>query len=139
MTARVHVTGPLAPFKFLARLIEENRVTAIPIVDEQGAPIGIVSESDLLLKEPRCELSPADLFHLQKRRHERAKSEGAVAWEVMKSPVVTVSLDASLSQAARLMQERDIGRLVVVDKRGRIAGIVSRSDLLQVDGHGLQS
>ena len=132
MTTRVHVTGPLAPFKFLVRLIEENRVSAIPIVDQLGVPIGIVSESDLLIKERRRELSSDDLFHFQKRRHERAKAAGTVAWEIMTSPVVTVALDASLSQAVRLMQERDVRRLVVVDARGRIAGIVSRSDLLQV-------
>jgi CBS domain-containing protein len=133
MTSRVHVASPLAPFKYLVRMIEENRVSAIPIVDQQGIPIGIVSESDLLLKERRSELqSSEDVFHLQKRRRERAKAEGTVASEVMTSPAVTVASDTSLSQAARLMQERNIRRLVVVDERGRIAGIVSRSDLLQV-------
>ncbi|MDQ6721023.1 MAG: CBS domain-containing protein, partial [Candidatus Dormibacteraeota bacterium] len=70
MTNRVHVTGPLAPFKFLVRLIEENRVSAIPIVDQLGVPIGIVSESDLLIKERRRELSSDDLLHFQKRRRE---------------------------------------------------------------------
>jgi CBS domain-containing protein len=132
MTTRVHVTGPLAPFKVLVRLIEENRVSAIPIVDQLGVPIGIVSESDLLIKERRRELSSDDLLHFQKRRRERAKAAGTVAWEIMTSPVITVAFDASLSQAARLMQERDVRRLVVVDARGRVAGIVSRSDLLQV-------
>jgi CBS domain-containing protein len=133
MTCRVHVANALAPFKHLVRLIEENRVSAIPIVDEQGFPIGIVSESDLLLKERRNELqSSDDLLHLQKRRRERAKSEGTVASEVMTSPPITVASDTSLSEAARLMQEKEVRRLVVVDERGRIAGIVSRSDLLQV-------
>ena len=56
MTSRVHVASPLAPFKLLVRMIEENRVSAIPIVDQQGVPIGIVSETDLLLKERRVEL-----------------------------------------------------------------------------------
>jgi hypothetical protein len=46
MTKRVHVAGPLAPFKQLVRLITENRVSAIRIVDQQG-----VSESNLLLEE----------------------------------------------------------------------------------------
>jgi CBS domain-containing protein len=133
MTRRVHVASPLAPFKFLVRLIEENRVSAIPIVDQQGLPIGIVSEADLLLKERRRELeSSADLLHRQKRHHERAKAEGTVASEVMTSPAITVASGTSLSQAARLMQEKNVRRLVVVDERGRIAGIVSRSDLLQV-------
>jgi CBS domain-containing protein len=50
----------------------------------------------------------------------------------MTSPAITVTLDTSLRQAAHLMQEGNIRRLVVVDERGRVAGIVSRSDLLHV-------
>ncbi|MHB8589436.1 MAG: CBS domain-containing protein [Candidatus Dormibacteraceae bacterium] len=133
MTTHVHVAGPLAPFKLLVRLIEENRVSAIPIVDQKGVPIGIVSESDLLLKERRLELeSSGDLLHVRKRRQDRAKAAGTVASEVMTVPAITVALDVRLGDAARLMQERNVRRLVVVDERGRIAGIVSRSDLLQV-------
>lgn len=133
MTSRVHVATPLTPFKLLVRLIEENRISAVPIVDQQGIPIGIVSETDLLLKQRRPELeSSRDLLRVQKRRHERAKAAGTVASEVMTSPAITVGSDTSLSRAARLMQERNVRRLVVVDERGRIAGIVSRSDLLQV-------
>lgn len=133
MTSRVHVATPLAPFKLLVRLIEENRVSAIPIVDQKGLPVGIVSESDLLLKERRLELeSSRDLLHARKRRHDRVKAAGTVASDVMTSPAITVPSDTSLSEAARLMHERNVRRLVVVDEAGRIAGIVSRSDLLQV-------
>jgi CBS domain-containing protein len=133
MTSRVHVARPQAPFKLLVRLIEENRVSAIPIVDDTGLPVGIVSESDLLLKSRRLELeSSRDLLHRQKLRAERAKAAGTVAADVMTSPAITVTSDTSLSDAARLMHETNVRRLVVVDGRGRIAGIVSRSDLLQV-------
>lgn len=133
MTRRVHVASPLTPFKLLVRLIEENRVSAIPIVDQQGVPVGVVSESDLLLKERRRELdSSRDLVHPIKRRQERAKAEGLVASDLMTSPAITIDSRAGLGQAARRMQERNIRRLVVVDARGTIAGIVSRSDLLQV-------
>lgn len=133
MTKSVHVASPLAPFKLLVRLIEENRISAVPIVDQQGMPVGIVSESDLLLKERRVELeSSHDLLHVQKRRHERAKAAGMVASDLMTSPAMTVAASTSLSEAARFMQEKNVRRLVVVDPRGRIAGIVSRSDLLQV-------
>jgi CBS domain-containing protein len=133
MTSHVHVASPLAPFKLLVRLIEENRVSAIPIVDQQGVPIGIVSETDLLLKERRHELeSSNDLLHLNKRRRERAKAAGTVASEVMTAPPITVVFDTSLGDAARQMHEKNVRRLVVVDERGRIAGIVTRSDLLQV-------
>jgi CBS domain-containing protein len=133
MTARVHIASPVTPFKLLVRLIEENRISAIPVVDQQGIPIGIVSESDLLFKERRTELeSTHDLLHLRKRRRQRAKAEGDIAVHVMTSPPITVRSDASLAVAARLMQEKNVRRLVVVNAHGRIAGIVSRSDLLQV-------
>ena len=133
MTARVHVAGPLTPFKLLVRLIEENRVSAIPIVDVNGFPMGIVSESDLLLKERRHELeSEPDLLHIRRRQKERAKAEGLVASDLMTTPPITVSSTIGLTVAARMMQVRNVRRLIVVDERGRIAGVVSRSDLLQV-------
>jgi len=106
MTKHVHVAGPEAPFKTLVRLIEENRVGAIPIVDQQGVPIGTVSQADLTLK-------------------------GNVASDVMTSPATTVAADALVSEAARLMQNKTVRHLVVVDRRGRIAGIVSRSNMLR--------
>jgi len=133
MTIHVHVASPRAPFKVLVRLIEDNKVSAIPIVDQQGIPVGIVSEADLLLKERRQELeSSEDLLHLRKRRHERVKAEGTVASDVMTSPVITVPAGTPLSEAARIMQTKNVRRLVVVDQRGHVAGIVSRSNLLQV-------
>lgn len=133
MTSRVHVAGPATPFKLLVQLIEDNRISAVPIMDEQGVPVGIVSEGDLLLKERRHELESAQsLLHPHRRREQRAKAEGVVASEIMTAPPITVPCDATLSQAARLMQESNVRRLVVVDERGKIAGIVSRSDLLQV-------
>jgi CBS domain-containing protein len=123
----------MAPFKLLVQLIEDNRISAVPIVDGQGIPVGIVSEGDLLLKERRLELeSGPSLLHPRRRREQRAKAEGVVASEIMTAPPITVRCDATLPQAARLMQESNVRRLVVVDERGKIAGIVSRSDLLQV-------
>lgn len=133
MTAQVHVASPMTPFKLLVRLIEENRISAIPIVDRAGLPVGVVSESDLLLKERRAELeSGTNLVHMRRRRSDRAKAEGLVASDLMSMPPITVTADTTLAQAARTMQERNVRRLIVVDARGRIAGILSRSDLLQV-------
>lgn len=133
MTTRVHVANPRTPFKLLVRLIEENRISAVPIVDMQGVPVGVVSESDLLLKERRGELeSEANLVHVLRQRRDRAKAAGLVAADLMTSPAITVTVGARLGEAARIMQERNVRRLVVVDERGLIVGIATRSDLLQV-------
>jgi CBS-domain-containing membrane protein len=133
MTRHVHVARPLTPFKLLVRLIEENRVSAIPIVDQQGVPIGIVSETDLLIKQMRPPReSIRDLLHVEKRRTAKAKADGTVASDIMSSPVITVASDTALGDAARLMQDKNLRRLVVVDQGDRIAGIVTRSDVLKV-------
>lgn len=133
MTVRVHVASPETPFKFLVQLIEDNRISAVPIVDRHGIPVGIVSEADLLLKEQRHGLeSQRDLVHPLRLRHRREKAAGNVASELMTSPPITVTTGTSLAEAALLMQERKVRRLVVVDDGGRIEGIVSRSDLLHV-------
>jgi len=133
MTSKVHVARPLTPFKRLVQLIEENRISAIPIVDEQCVPVGVVSESDLLMKERRQEFeSEPSLLHPRRHREQMAKATGVVAAEIMSTPPITVRSDTTLPVAARLMQERNVRRLVVVDERGKIAGIASRSDLLQV-------
>jgi CBS domain-containing protein len=133
MTTRVHVASPTTPFKLLVRLIEENRISAIPIVDQQGFPIGVVSESDLLLKELRTQLeSEKSFLHPRRLQTERTKAQGLVASDVMTSPAIALRSSQQLMEAARLMQEHNVRRLVVVDDRGKISGIVSRSDLLQV-------
>ena len=133
MTARVHGASPLTPFKLLVRLIEENRISAVPIVDNRGVPVGVVSESDLLLKERRHELeAEGGPLHAWRNRPERAKAGGVLAQDLMTAPAITVPTQALITDAARVMHERNVRRLVVVDERGRIAGVVSRSDLLQV-------
>ncbi|HEY1420031.1 MAG TPA: CBS domain-containing protein [Candidatus Dormibacteraeota bacterium] len=133
MTVRVHVASPDTPFKQLVHLIEDNRVSAVPIVDEVGIPVGIVSEHDLLLKERRQELEAGrQLLHPMRMRRQRTKAGGLAAADLMTTPVITVASDTTLPRAAHRMQQSNVRRLVVVDEHGQIAGIVSRSDLLQV-------
>jgi CBS domain-containing protein len=123
----------MTPFKLLVRLIEENRISAIPIVDQHGVPVGLVSESDLLFKERVGELElTSDLLHPRRHSKHMAKAEGTVAADLMSSPAITIASTSRLVDAARLLQERNVRRLVVVDERGKIAGILSRSDILQV-------
>jgi len=133
MTAHVHVATPSTPFKVLVRVLEENRISAVPIVDQQGMPVGVVSESDLLLKERLTELTREESpLHLWRRQQQREKAQGVIAAELMTSPAITTGLDTPVGEAARVMQERNVRRLVVVDRRSRIAGIVTRSDLLRI-------
>jgi CBS domain-containing protein len=133
MTRQVHVASPATPFKFLVRLLEENRISGVPVVDTHGMPLGVVSESDLLQKGRRAELeAEGSSLHPWRHRQEREKAEGVVASDLMTSPAITIPEDTRITDAARQMQRSNIRRLIVIDRRGRIAGIVSRRDLLQV-------
>jgi predicted transcriptional regulator len=113
--------------------MEECRISALPVLDDEGRVVGIVSEADLLLKEEFPE-GPAGgrLFQGRRQREERAKAAGDTAVELMTSPAITIGPDASLPEAARLLHRQGIKRLPVVDPAGPLLGIVSRANLLKV-------
>ena len=132
MTRTVVVVNVSAPFKEVVRRMHDYRVSAVPVVDDEGRLVGLVSEADLILKEdPELEES-AHLFEGRHRRHDREKAAGLVARELMTTPVVTVLPAASLGEAARLMHRKGVKRLPVVNDGGKILGILSRADLLKV-------
>ncbi|HHS98180.1 MAG TPA: CBS domain-containing protein [Chloroflexi bacterium] len=88
----------------------------LPVVDEEGRVVGIVTKNDLNLF-----LSTAPSPGVMKRQHRID--------QVMHSPVVTVLADYPLEEAAHLMIEHDVGGLPVVDEKGHLVGIITRSDL----------
>ncbi|MGG7575804.1 CBS domain-containing protein [Streptomyces sirii] len=113
MTPQAVVAQPGTPFREIARLLHEYDITAVPVVDEDERPVGVVSEADLLRR-------PSD---------ERGRS---TAGAIMTSPAVVARPDWSAVQAARTMEERKVKRLPVVDDAGRLIGVISRSDLVQL-------
>jgi CBS-domain-containing membrane protein len=133
MTQEVVTVNEHASFKDVAMLIAERRVSAVPVIDQEGRVLGIVSEADLLLKEEFPEGSASRrLFQGRRQRIDRAKAAGDTAAELMTAPAVTVGPDASIAEAARLLHRHGIKRLPVVDPAGPLLGIVSRADLLKV-------
>jgi CBS domain-containing protein len=133
MTAEVVTVRPSTPFRDLVRLLERHRISALPVVDDAGRPVGIVSEADLLVKEGYPHgAQDAGLVDGVRYRRRLSKALGATAAEVMAAPVLTVAVGASVVDAARLMVREGVKRLPVVDEEGKLAGIVTRADLLKV-------
>ncbi|MHB8187414.1 MAG: CBS domain-containing protein [Dermatophilaceae bacterium] len=128
MTRDVLVAGPEMTFRELVRALEDHHVHALPVVDELRRVLGIVAESDLLIPE---ELTEGHVRTFLQRRG-RARLAGTTAGEIMTSPAVTIDPSQTLGQAARVLHQRHIGRLPVVEHDGRLIGIVTRSDLLTV-------
>jgi len=129
MTTQVVTVRRDATFKEMATALRRYRVSALPVVDDTGRVIGVVSEADLLAKAALAHPGlVAELVHHKDVR----KAEGLTADDLMSRKAVTVSPGDSVEQAARLMHFLRIKRLPVVDSGGRLVGIVSRSDLLAV-------
>ncbi|GAA3066121.1 CBS domain-containing protein [Streptomyces glomeratus] len=142
MTGSLHVVGDVmtraavavgrdAPFKDIVGLMDRWKVSALPVLEGEGRVVGVVSEADLLPKEAVRESDP-DRYARAHRLSEAAKADAVTAGELMSSPAITVHPESSLAQAARIMAQRRIKRLPVVDAEGMLEGIVSRADLLKV-------
>ena len=131
MTTDVVSVRETAEYKDIVSVLRGLHVSAFPVLDEADHLVGVVSESDLLLKEVGQEALGGYLIS-SGRRGERAKAAGVTAAELMTTPAVTIGPDDSLADAARLMHDRHVKRLPVVDQAGRLVGIVSRVDLLSV-------
>jgi CBS domain-containing protein len=132
MTARVVSVTKDASFRSMALALRQHRVSAFPVLDDDGKVIGVVSEADMLAKEALVsepEGMPGMVAGLL-RRKEHEKARGTTAADLMTSPAVTVSPDDTLERAARLMYTRKVKRLPVVDANGHLVGIIGRSDLL---------
>lgn len=131
LTREVTSVGRDAGFKEIVRLMRERVVSALPVLDEEGRVVGVVSEADLLPKEEFRDSDP-DRFTQRRRLADLAKAGGLTAGELMTSPALTTRPDATLAQAARTLARARVKRLPVVNERGVLEGIVSRADLLKV-------
>ncbi|MCW7945076.1 CBS domain-containing protein [Streptomyces hygroscopicus] len=149
MTQTVAAIGRRATFKEIVRMMQDWRVSALPVLEGEGRVVGVVSEADLLPKEEYRDGDPdlpdagpgagagsgagADPFFAPtRRRSDRPKAVAVTAEELMTSPALTTHAGATLAQAARTMARAGVKRLPVVDDLGMLQGIVSRSDLLKV-------
>jgi len=114
------------PAREIARLISEYRVSALPVLAGQGKVIGVVSEADLIRSADRRR---AILARLPGRSGE---PDSDTAAQLMTSPAITIDPDAPLAAAARLMDQRRLRMLPVVNSAGDLLGVVSRWNLLSI-------
>jgi len=116
------------PFKHIEQLMSEHHISAIPVVDAEGAVVGLVSEADLLHRTESGAEEPGGWTHGSRERRSKAHAETAAG--LMSTPVISVASDEPLAAAARSMRKKNVKRLPVIDG-GRLVGIVSRADVLK--------
>ena len=130
MTRRVIAAKEDAGFKEIVAIMRDNKISALPVIDDHNQVIGIVSEADLLVKEAEAAPQRAGWRWLLPSTERKAAAN--TAKDLMTSPAVSIGRDATVAEAAALMSARRVKRLPVVDEAGHLFGVVSRVDVLSV-------
>ena len=133
MTRDVITVSPAMPIHQAARLMVEHGVSGLPVVDDGGRLVGIISEGDLIVRQTRREERPwwrRFFDNGEQLAREYQKAVGVTVGEVMTSSVVSISPVWGVETAAAIMQNKRIRRLPVVHD-GRLVGIVTRADLIK--------
>lgn len=137
MTASVMTASPQSSVRDIARLFIAHRISAVPVVDEVGRLVGIVSEGDLI-NRPDAGTRHRSSWWLEiiagpdARASEYLRAHGQVAADVMTRDVVSVDEDTPLGAIAAILEKCRIKRVPVL-REGKLVGIVSRANLL----HGI--
>ena len=141
------VVGPQTPIKEAIKILAEQRISGLPVVDESGKLVGVISETDLLWQETGVE-PPVYIMFLDSviylenpARHDQElhKALGQTVGEVMSSDAVTVKPDQPLRKAAKLMQEKSIRRLAVTDDACKVIGILTPADIVRAMAAEIES
>lgn len=134
MTREPITVSPDTQLRELAHLITEHQISGVPVIDEAGRCVGVVSEADLLIKQLNRPLSRRlPLEWILGERHDPAelrRRAATTAGEAMSAPAITITADRPVREAAAVMVDRKVNRLPVVAGR-RLVGIITRSDLVR--------
>ncbi|MBV5261530.1 CBS domain-containing protein [Synechococcus moorigangaii CMS01] len=140
MTPNPAVVTATDPLQTAIALLVEKKVSALPVVDDQGKLVGIIADSDLTWQETGVDTPPYimlldSVIYLQnpaKHDAEIHKALGQTVGEVMSKKVYTIHPDKMVREAAHLMHEKHIGRLPVLDPANeKVIGIITQGDIIR--------
>ena len=133
------VVKPETPLNEAVQILAQRRISGLPVVDDAGQLVGIISETDLMWQEtgvtpPAYIMFLDSVIYLQNpATYERDlhKALGQTVGEVMSKNSITVSPDKTVREAAKLMQDHNVHRLPVLDSEGQVIGILTRGDVIR--------
>ncbi len=138
MTKELVTVAPETPVREIASTLLAHGISAVPVVDASGSPLGIVSEGDLIGRTDADRLARRDWWLMLVANAgprdpdflSRAHQDKICARDIMTAPVVTVSETTDVAEIARVLSTYHVKRVPIL-REGRIVGIVSRADLLR--------
>jgi len=138
MTRKVVTIGPEASVEELAKLLEERRISGVPVLDPDRGLVGVVTQTDLVQRSRDLDLPPAlnildlHLFLETPSRFQKRleKLLGGQVKDVMTANPITLAPDTPVKEIARIMSTKGVHTLPVVEK-GKLVGIVGKLDLIR--------
>jgi len=133
MTTSVVTVDRITPYQEIDRVLNQHRISGVPVLKIGREVIGVVSEADLLAAEDETNRQARMASSVGGRRLLRKQPPASLtAGTLMTAPAITIGPDATIPAAARVMNTHHVRRLPVTDKDGKLVGIVSRRDLLSI-------
>lgn len=138
METNVITVNPDTTIQELAATLVENKISGVPVVDDAGKLIGIVTEGDLLHKQTSPKIPAVNLIlgglasmkEYQQYNDDLKKLSALTASEIMTTTLAIVQEDTTVKEISSIMVSKNINRVPVVSN-GKLVGLVSRADVLK--------
>jgi CBS domain-containing protein len=140
MTRNPVVVSPETPLNEAIKILAERRISGLPVVDANGKLAGVISETDLMWREtgvtpPAYIMILDSIIYLEnpaKYDRDLHKALGQTVGEVMtKKDIATIAPEQSIRNAAQLINERKVHRLIVIDEAKHVVGVLTRGDVVR--------
>ncbi len=137
MTEKVISVTPDMSIHEAARLLSANKITGLPVIDENNRVIGVISTADIYIPEGTKKDNPfRKLLHRLREKRGQANGNERIG-AAMSAPPITTEPDADVKEVAAVLDLHRIKRLPVVDPDGKLIGIISRGDIVKALGKKL--
>ncbi len=139
MTKKVITINKNASVEKLSELLLKNKISGVPVVDDDGKLVGVATEGDLIVKDsdlhfPRYFKLLDSIIYLEslnKFKRNLKKYLGTKVEDIMTEKVRTVSEDTPVSEVANIMIRNNVNRVPVLNSKGDLAGIITRADIVK--------
>ena len=139
MTREPLTVRPETSITEVIQALAARKISGLPVVDETGKLVGIISETDLMWQEtgvtpPAYIMILDSVIYLEnptRYQKDLHKALGQTVGEVMSRAPISTTTDQLLSAAARVMHDRNVSRLPVLDHAGQVVGILTRGDIVR--------
>ena len=116
----------------VANTLSEKNISGLPVVDKENKVIGIITQADILsMVGVSREHTFKDLLKYMLGEPLPQRKIGDLVGDIMTSPALTIKPNANVAEAVRIMDEKRIRRLTVVDEANMLIGIITRADILK--------